>query len=59
MKNKIDKGSILFILYALWHAVIIDALIESSASVIVRLISMIGIVAVDIYLFFTHYQRGS
>ena len=58
MKNKIDKGSILFILYALWHSVVVAVFAESSASIIVRIILLIGIGAVDIFLFYNSYQQS-
>ena len=58
MKNKIDKGSILFILYALWHSVVVDVLFESSASIIVILIFAIGLIAVDVFLFFNSHKRS-
>lgn len=58
MKNKIDKGSILFILYALWHSVIVSAFVESSESVFLGLVLSIGIIGIDIYLFFSNHARN-
>ena len=58
MKTKIDKWSVLFILYGLWHYLIIHELTESQASLFLRVTSAIGIVALDVYLFFAEHRRG-
>ena len=54
--KKIDKGSILFILYAVWHS-IVAVFISKCESVFFAVVILVGILGIDIYLFFSRYAR--
>ena len=55
--RKMDKGSILFILYVVWHS-IVAAFISKCESVFFAVVILVGILGIDIYLFFSRYARG-
>ena len=57
MKTKIDKWSVLFILYGLWHCLIIQELTESHVSWFLRVTFAIGIISLDVYLYFAEKRR--
>lgn len=60
--NKLKKGTremIVFLLFYLWHYCIIRSLIASNASNFNIIASAIGIIVVDLYLFFNHYNKSN
>ena len=59
--NNIKKGVrelIIFLLFSLWHGYIIQALKSSQESVFVLIVSAVGLLIVDLYLFFNYYDKN-
>lgn len=57
-KIKRDKReAIVFCLYALWHCLIVDVIASSTESTFKLIVSAIGLIVVDLYLFFNHYNK--
>ena len=56
--SKDKRGAIIFCLYALWHGLIIDVLVSSTESKFKLIASAIGLLIVDLYLFFNHYNKS-
>lgn len=56
MKGK--QEVIVFLLYSLWHYFIIQALISSTESKFKIIVSVVGLLIIDLYLFFNHYNKN-
>ena len=58
--HKLKKGTretIIFLLYVLWHYLLADALMSSTASKFNLIASAIGIFVIDFYLFMNYYNK--
>ena len=60
--NKLKRGTretIIFLPFGLWHYCIIQSLIASNESHFNIIASVIGLLVVDLYLFFNHYNKSN
>lgn len=59
--NSLRKGVreiIIFLLFLTWHGYIIQVLKSSKESAFVLIVSAVGLLIVDLYLFFNYYNKN-